>query len=423
MPVPEPVPEPAPEPDPTGAKILDGVLRVLGDFGVKRATVELVAKYAGVSHMTIYRRWPSKSELLTAAVVGEFTALLDTEFGRSAEHGETFAERALAAFTGVVWAVQNHPVVQRELTTDSGEQALASGAVVETAVPLVTGRLTSLAAETGESPHDLDAVADVFVRLAHSLVAVKRSDQPLADLDELAAYARGRFGPYLQALATPASPASPASPVGADVIDLDRRRAAGDRGRPRLQIAAASLLAVLAVSGGLTLALTGKTRLPFITPADIAKSPVPSAPADPATGPTQGGAPQDSEPGFPAPPPQLAPASPATRATVQPAPQQVPQAGTGGQPGAAVGSIGGGAADDSVPAIDRPVSPPRPVPGQSPGPKPPPPPGPKPPPAPGPQPPQPPPPPKPAPPPPGPGPNPGNPGPGGPGPGGPGPAR
>ncbi|MCV7359695.1 AcrR family transcriptional regulator [Mycolicibacterium fluoranthenivorans] len=42
-------------PDPTGAKILDAAARVLTDFGFKRATVELVAKYAGVSHMTVYR--------------------------------------------------------------------------------------------------------------------------------------------------------------------------------------------------------------------------------------------------------------------------------------------------------------------------------------------------------------------------------
>ena len=61
----------AQKPDPTGAKILDGAIRVLGDFGFKRATVELVAKYAGVSHMTIYRRWPSKVDLLKTAIVGE----------------------------------------------------------------------------------------------------------------------------------------------------------------------------------------------------------------------------------------------------------------------------------------------------------------------------------------------------------------
>lgn len=34
-------------PDPTGAKILDAAARVLTDFGFKRATVRLVAKYAG----------------------------------------------------------------------------------------------------------------------------------------------------------------------------------------------------------------------------------------------------------------------------------------------------------------------------------------------------------------------------------------
>jgi hypothetical protein len=39
---------------------IGGFVTLSGDFGVKRSTVELVANYAGVSHMTIYRRWPSK---------------------------------------------------------------------------------------------------------------------------------------------------------------------------------------------------------------------------------------------------------------------------------------------------------------------------------------------------------------------------
>jgi AcrR family transcriptional regulator len=129
------------KPDPTGAKILDGATRVLGDFGFKRATVELVANYAGVSHMTIYRRWPTKNDLLKTAMIGEFTTLLDTAFDHGDQRSVSFADRALAAFTNTVWAVQNHPLALRELNSDSSEQSpmqsATSTAVMEASVPLV----------------------------------------------------------------------------------------------------------------------------------------------------------------------------------------------------------------------------------------------------------------------------------------------
>ena len=190
-------------PDPTGAKILDGAMRVLGDFGVKRATVELVAKYAGVSHMTIYRRWPSKNDLLRAAVVGELSSTIDAAFARSGAEDLPFADRALDAFTEIVCTVQNHPLVIRELDPESGEPMPpgASSAVMETSVPLVAGRLRDLAADADGAPADLEAFTDVFVRLAHSLVTVKNPDQPLITRAQVQAYADDCLGPYFQALA------------------------------------------------------------------------------------------------------------------------------------------------------------------------------------------------------------------------------
>lgn len=384
----------AQKPDPTGVKILDGAIRVLADFGVKRATVELVAKYAGVSHMTIYRRWPSKSDLFTAAVLGEFTSLLDAAFDRTRNSGDSFADQTLAAFTDIVWEVQNHPVVLRELSSESGEQVpMLSSAVMQTSVPLVTERLRRLAAVGRGAPADVDAVADVFVRLAHSLVVVKPPGRALADRQESARYARECFGPYLTALDLTALAGPTASgAAAASVIDLDQRRSARrGAGRPRMHIAVASVLAVLALSVGLTVALSGNSRLPFITPADNPRSVEPAAPAAVPAAPAQGGAPVSAEPPPPGPPVVDAPAG--SLVTAPPAaptgvpqgslPAAVTQIGAGRQPAAVVGSIGGGAVAVERPSPARPPQPARPGPGQTgtavpPGPKPPPPPGPKP---------------------------------------------
>lgn len=47
--------------------IMDAVLSLLADEGYARLTTALVAKRAGVSTATLYRRWPSKRDLLLSA--------------------------------------------------------------------------------------------------------------------------------------------------------------------------------------------------------------------------------------------------------------------------------------------------------------------------------------------------------------------
>ncbi len=48
--------------------ILDSTLRMLGTQGVAGTTIEGVAADAGVGKTTIYRRWPTKTDLILAAI-------------------------------------------------------------------------------------------------------------------------------------------------------------------------------------------------------------------------------------------------------------------------------------------------------------------------------------------------------------------
>lgn len=386
----------AQKPDPTGAKILDGAIRVLGDFGFKRATVELVAKYAGVSHMTIYRRWPSKVDLLKTAIIGEFTRLLDTAFQQAAGHGTSFADRTLHAFTDVVWAVQGHPLATRELNTESSESSpmmsSTATAVMEASVPLVADQLRRAGTTTDDTPADLEPVADIFVRLAFSLLTVKRPERPLNTRAEVADYANECFGPYLLGVNPQAellvvdAAVVDATAGDATVVDLDQHRAS--RARPQrlyLQIAAASIFGFLTLGAGLAAVLGGTVKLPFITPAGISKP----TNAVPPTG-IPGGPRTAPEPQLPAAPLQpdspglLFPPTAADSSLPRP---MVPQIEAVQRPAPAGGFIGGNSAAGGAPAPNKPVPvlapppSPKPSPGPQPGP------GPKPPgPGPGPQP-------------------------------------
>lgn len=372
------------KPDPTGAKILDGAVRVLGDFGYKRATVELVAKYAGVSHMTIYRRWPSKNELLTTAITGEFTTLLDAAFAPSEEQGGSYADRALKAFTDTVWAVQSHPIVLRELNTDAGEQSpiltSTSNGVMAAGIPVIADRLRRLAATAGDAPADLDTVADMFVRLGYSLVAVRRPDRPLTTREQVAQYAAASFGPYLQAITPKTAPASAAS---ASVVELARQSPPKVRPyRLTAQIAAASVLSVLTIGAGLTAITSGSVTLPFVSPANVNKPT--TSPTPPGLPPENLDIPAESEqhhrPVAPSAPPVVPAASPGAppespgpavlspRSPVEPPAVAIPRIAP--QPAAAVGSVGGNSSPDSNPIPRNPVPGSQPVPVPVAGPQP-----------------------------------------------------
>ena len=82
--------------------ILDATLRLLGTQGVAGTTIEGVAADAGVGKTTIYRRWPTKTDLILAAIsdivppgdppdtgtmAGDMAALAETQRRRLAGSG------------------------------------------------------------------------------------------------------------------------------------------------------------------------------------------------------------------------------------------------------------------------------------------------------------------------------------------------
>lgn len=222
-------------PDPTGAKILDAATRVLADFGFKRSTVELVAKYAGVSHMTVYRRWSSKNELLRAAAMGELRTVLDSAFTGTGEY-ESFDDRFIEAFVDTVWSIHRHPLMRRELDTDRDTLlamlTVSSGTVLNLVLPQVVEHLHVLATQSHVVMTDPDALADVFVRLAHSLLLLERAEHSMNVRSDVADYARRALGPLAGAVV----PAAEATPL---------------RRRPQLHLAAAGVLVAGLLGGAL----------------------------------------------------------------------------------------------------------------------------------------------------------------------------
>src|SRR5512140_3275447 len=73
---------------PTGAAVLrpavteaitEAVLDELGEHGYARLSMEAVARRAGVSKSALYRRWPSRQEMVAAAISRFSLEQSDTE--------------------------------------------------------------------------------------------------------------------------------------------------------------------------------------------------------------------------------------------------------------------------------------------------------------------------------------------------------
>ncbi len=121
------LPQPGDLADPVLRATYDAVM----DLGVRRATIAEIARRAGVSRMTIYRRYDDFSRLLAA--------LLTEELGRvvtaveAALTGLPDARSRLVATADLVTrAVADHPMMTRVLALDPEEL-----------MPLVTDRLGS----------------------------------------------------------------------------------------------------------------------------------------------------------------------------------------------------------------------------------------------------------------------------------------
>ena len=84
------------------------------DFGVRRATLTEVARRAGLSRMTVYRRYSDAPELMRALMSQEFGAVL-ADAQAAAQEFPAGLERVVAGVIGTVERLVEHPLMLRLL--------------------------------------------------------------------------------------------------------------------------------------------------------------------------------------------------------------------------------------------------------------------------------------------------------------------
>src|SRR5690625_4187378 len=100
--------------------ILDATRTCVEAFGVRRTTLTDVARRAGVSRPTVYRRWPDVTTLVADLLTRELRGLLIDEEAAAEEDlaGESTRARLVRHAAGVARGLLGHPLYTRIVDTE-----------------------------------------------------------------------------------------------------------------------------------------------------------------------------------------------------------------------------------------------------------------------------------------------------------------
>ncbi|WDZ91997.1 TetR/AcrR family transcriptional regulator [Nocardiopsis sp. HUAS JQ3] len=100
-------------------RILDAARACVEAFGVRRTTLTDVARRAGVSRPTVYRRWPDATALVADLLTRELRRILaDQGEGPGGPAGEDVRARLVRHAAGVARALLAHPLFVRIVDTE-----------------------------------------------------------------------------------------------------------------------------------------------------------------------------------------------------------------------------------------------------------------------------------------------------------------
>ncbi len=193
--------------DDTSTRILDAAYEQFCRMGIRRSTVEDVARRAGVSRITVYRRFATKDALVEHVVRREFRRYFD-RFLIDIEQARTAADRVVLGFVSSLRAIRSNPLIGGLIAAEPDllvpSMTNDGGRTLATVRQFVAGQLRR-EQRAGHVPGDLNAdlVAELMVRISASFLAIPSHVIDLDDDAQLAAVARRFLVPMLETADSP----------------------------------------------------------------------------------------------------------------------------------------------------------------------------------------------------------------------------
>ncbi|TDC59565.1 TetR/AcrR family transcriptional regulator [Actinomadura sp. GC306] len=182
------------EMDETRASVLDAAYEQFSRMGIQRSTMEDVARLAGVSRITVYRRFVTKDALVEQVVRREFRRYFD-RFLTEIKQAETAADRVVLGFVSALRAIRSNPLIGG-LSAAEPDLLMAStisddGRTLAIVRQFVAGQLRREQRAGNVSPDlDIDFVAEMMVRVSGSFLAIPSELIDLDDDEQVSALAR-----------------------------------------------------------------------------------------------------------------------------------------------------------------------------------------------------------------------------------------
>lgn len=191
------------EADEIRVRVLDAAYEQFCRMGVQRSTMEDVAKRAGLSRITVYRRFATKDTLVEHVVRREYRRYFDRFLAEIKQAG-TVADRVVLGFVSSLRAIRGNPLIGGLIAAEPG--LLASSMITDDGRTLATVR-EFVAGQLRREQHagnvraelDADVVAELMVRVSASFLAIPSLVVDLDDEEQLAALARRYLVPLLDA--------------------------------------------------------------------------------------------------------------------------------------------------------------------------------------------------------------------------------
>lgn len=180
------------------AAILKAAAEEVAMVGVGRASMDVIARQAGVSRSTLYRRFPSRDALITE--LGRQT--FDFAMARLQTVGidSGAKDAAVTAFCEGVRLLTGEPIMRRFLQLDGDLTAMTGmfDEIEEFLASAAAAMAKGLRAAGARMPDtDLLAVSELHIRLACSLAQVRTPVLDVTDDTAVRTYARKHLAPLV----------------------------------------------------------------------------------------------------------------------------------------------------------------------------------------------------------------------------------
>lgn len=186
--------------EPGADRLLDAALVQFQHVGLRRCSMEDVARRAGVSRITVYRRFPQKDKLVQAVLLREVQRLISGARGVMAAI-DSVEERMIEAFVYVIGTTREHPLLQRLLAVEPEDVLVfltaRAGPIVAIGSAFIADQIRA-SQRTKEIPaYDPKPVAEMLARLAHSMMLTPQGGVPLDTDAQVRGFARRCVVPLL----------------------------------------------------------------------------------------------------------------------------------------------------------------------------------------------------------------------------------